>query len=408
MPEKKTVPSLRFAGFDDAWEQRIVREIATVTTGGTPNTEVNSYWYPKQVAWLSSGEVHKKYIYTTDNMISGDGLLHSSATWVKANSVLIALAGQGKTRGTVAINRIPLTTNQSIAAMSFDPEVVSEFVLFNLESRYRELRMMSTGDGSRGGLNKTIVSDIVIPYTSIEEQKLIGDTLEHFDHLISLHQRKYDVLVRTKKAMLQKMFPRDGAKVPEIRFAGFTGAWEQRKLSEVFTSYTDPVEIPHTGYERLGIRSYAKGTFHSYVPAGQELQTAKMHRVAADKFIVNITFGWEHAVAVTDENDAGKLVSHRFPQFTLSEELDSKFLKYIILDENFRHHLWLASPGGAGRNRVLDIDEMLEYKIRIPSIPEQKRIAETLINLDTLITLHRRKYEKLKHLKQSLLEKMFV
>ena len=170
-----------------------------------------------------------------------------------------------------------------------------------------------------------------------------------------------------------------------------TNSWEQRKLSEVLSSYTDPVEIPRTGYERLGIRSHAKGTFHNFVPAGHELQTAQMHRVAADKFIVNITFGWEHAVAVTDENDAGKLVSHRFPQFSLSEELDPKFLKFIILDEDFRHHLWLASLGGAGRNRVLNINEMLQYEIMIPNVPEQRKIARLLIDLDNLITLHQRK-----------------
>lgn len=195
--------------------------------------------------------------------------------------------------------------------------------------------------------------------------------------------------------------------VPEIRFEGFSSAWEQRKLAEVFTYYSDPVDIPHEGYERLGIRSHAKGTFHSYVPAGHELQTAQMHRVAANKFIVNITFGWEHAVAVTDENDAGKLVSHRFPQFSLSEELDPKFLKFIILDENFRHHLWLASPGGAGRNRVLNLTEMLQYVIQIPTVAEQKQIADVLSNLDNLITLHQRKYDRLKNVKKSMLEKMF-
>ena len=195
--------------------------------------------------------------------------------------------------------------------------------------------------------------------------------------------------------------------VPEIRFEGFSSAWEQRKLADVLSSYTDPVEIPHTGYERLGIRSHAKGTFHSYVPAGHELQTAQMHKVAADKFIVNITFGWEHAVAVTDENDAGKLVSHRFPQFSLSEELDPKFLKFIILDENFRHHLWLASPGGAGRNRVLNLTEMLQYEIHIPSVSEQRQIADVLIRLDNLITLHQRRYDQLKNVKKSMLEKMF-
>ena len=186
-----------------------------------------------------------------------------------------------------------------------------------------------------------------------------------------------------------------------------TNSWEQCKLSEVLSSYSDPVEIPRTGYERLGIRSHAKGTFHNFVPAGHELQTAQMHRVAADKFIVNITFGWEHAVAVTDENDAGKLVSHRFPQFSLSEELDPKFLKFIILDEDFRHHLWLASPGGAGRNRVLNINEMLQYEIMIPNVPEQRKIARMLIDLDNLITLHQRKLDRLKNIKKSMLDKMF-
>ena len=195
--------------------------------------------------------------------------------------------------------------------------------------------------------------------------------------------------------------------VPAIRFQGFSDPWEQRKLSEVFSSYTDPVDIPHDGYERLGIRSHAKGTFHSYVPAGHELQTAQMHRVAANKFIVNITFGWEHAVAVTDENDAGKLVSHRFPQFSLSDELDPQFLKFIILDERFRHHLWLASPGGAGRNRVLNLNQMLQYEIQIPCVAEQRKIAGALINIDTLITLHQRKYDKLVAIKRSMLEKMF-
>lgn len=119
-----------------------------------------------------------------------------------------------------------------------------------------------------------------------------------------------------------------------------------------------------------------------------------MHRVAPDKFIVNITFGWEHAVAVTDAYDAGKLVSHRFPQFSLSNELNPKFLKFIILDEKFRHHLWLASPGGAGRNRVLNINEMLQYEVSLPSVVEQQKISDILINIDKLITLHQRKCEK--------------
>ena len=194
---------------------------------------------------------------------------------------------------------------------------------------------------------------------------------------------------------------------PKIRFNGYTEDWEQRKFGEIVEKYEDPVETPTEGYTRLGIRSHAKGTFHSYVEKGKELETAKMFRVAADKFIVNITFGWEHAVAITDENDAGKLVSHRFPQYSFNAGMEPKFFRYLILDENFKHHLELSSPGGAGRNRVLKLSDMLQYKMNFPSEAEQKKIAAYFDDLDHLITLHQRKCEQTKTLKKYMLQKMF-
>lgn len=196
-------------------------------------------------------------------------------------------------------------------------------------------------------------------------------------------------------------------KKPELRFEGFDDEWEERKLSELVTRYEDPVETPHDGYERLGIRSHGKGTFHEYVAPGHELETAQMHRVAAQKLIFNITFAWEHAVAVTDEDDAGKLVSHRFPQFSLSNALCPEFLKYVILDERFHRNLFLASPGSAGRNRVLKIDEALDYSINYPSVAEQQKIGLFLDQMTNLITLHQRKLDTLQSLKKSMLEKMF-
>ncbi len=177
------------------WEQRKVSDVAEIVAGGTPSTKISSYWEPKEIPWLSSGEVHKKYITFTDNMISKGGMDNSSAKMVKENSVLIALAGQGKTRGTVAINRIPLTTNQSIAAMTFNDDIIPEFVFCNLENRYDEIRKMSSGDGARGGLNKQLVGDIEIPYTSTEEQKKIGEYFLKLDNLITLHQRKYTLFI---------------------------------------------------------------------------------------------------------------------------------------------------------------------------------------------------------------------
>ena len=195
---------------------------------------------------------------------------------------------------------------------------------------------------------------------------------------------------------------------PRCFLGSFDFSWEQRKFGEITSKYEDPVPTPHDGYYRLGIRSHAKGTFHSYVAKGQELETAQMHRVAAGNFIVNITFGWEHAVAITDKNDAGKLVSHRFPQFSFAEGMVPEFFRYVIVDEKFRHHLWLASPGGAGRNRVLKLDEMLNYLMRFPSRDEQIKIAEFFRHLDNLITLHQRKCALLFSPFQAFISMMFT
>jgi type I restriction enzyme, S subunit len=196
-------------------------------------------------------------------------------------------------------------------------------------------------------------------------------------------------------------------KVPELRFRGFEGEWEKKKLGDITNQFMDPVPTPHDGYWRLGIRSHAKGTFHEYVNPGKELETAQMHKVSAGNLIVNITFAWEHAVAITDEKDTGKLVSHRFPQFGFNKGMVPRFFKYLIIDERFRYHLWLSSPGGAGRNRVLKIDEMLEYSFGVPISAEQTKIESLLSNLDALIALHQRKHDKLVNVKSAMLEKMF-
>ena len=392
MTENRKAPKLRFKGFTDAWEQRKLGDVGTTYTGlsgkakedfGHGNGKFITYMNVFSNSVASSEMTEPVEIDDRQNkVISGDVLFTTSS----------------ETPEEVGMSSVWLEKSENTYLNSFcfgyRPSIVFEpyylAYMFRSSSVRKKITFLAQGI-SRYNISKNKMMNIEIFVPTMSEQQQVGEYFRKLDHLITLHQRKLDRLKNIKKSMLDKMFPKDGEVVPEIRFKGFTDAWEQRKLSEVLSSYTDPVEIPRTGYERLGIRSHAKGTFHNFVPAGHELQTAQMHRVAADKFIVNITFGWEHAVAVTDENDAGKLVSHRFPQFSLSEELDPKFLKFIILDEDFRHHLWLASPGGAGRNRVLNINEMLQYEIMIPNVPEQRKIARLLIDLDNLITLHQRK-----------------
>ena len=196
-------------------------------------------------------------------------------------------------------------------------------------------------------------------------------------------------------------------RVPKLRFPGFTEDWEQRKLESLFTKYEDKVNTPSSGYWRLGLRSHCKGTFHTYIDAGNELEIAEMNRVKSGNFILNITFAWERALAVTNDEDQDKLVSHRFPQFKPNNDLVIDFFKHTLMDKRFKHHLELSSPGGAGRNKVLKVADMLKYELLVPSIKEQNKISSFLNHVDYIITLHQRKLDNLKLKKKALLQKLF-
>lgn len=140
----------------------------------------------------------------------------------------------------------------------------------------------------------------------------------------------------------------------------------------------------------MGVRSHAKGTFLAKVEPGQQIEERELSKVRANNLVVNIVFAWEHAVAITSERDAKALVSHRFPQFSFHDDMEPDFFRYATLDHDFKNHLWLASPSGAGRNKTLNIETMLEYKFDLPSRAEQAKIADFFQQLDSLITLHQR------------------
>ena len=389
MTKKSDAPAIRFKGFSDAWEQRKLGDIADIVGGGTPSTGNQSYW-DGDIDWYAPAEIADQiYANSSQKKITGLGYENSSAKMLPPGTVLFtSRAGIGKT----AILTRKGCTNQGFQSIvPHRGELDSYFIFSRTEELKRYGELVGAGSTFVEVSGKQMaVMELMMPPT-MREQQTIGGFFQQLDHLITLHQRKFEKLKNVKKSMLEKMFPQNGSSYPEIRFKGFTDPWEQRKFGEITSKYEDPVPTPHDGYYRLGIRSHAKGTFHSYVAKGQELETAQMHRVAAGNFIVNITFGWEHAVAITDKNDAGKLVSHRFPQFSFAEGMVPEFFRYVIVDEKFRHHLWLASPGGAGRNRVLKLDEMLNYLMRFPSRDEQIKIAEFFRHLDNLITLHQRK-----------------
>lgn len=383
MSKKKNIPEIRFTGFDDEWEETELKQLVDLRSG-------------RDYKHLSTGNIP---VYGT----GGYMLSVNEALSYEQDAIGIGRKG---TIDKPYILRAPFWTVDTLffAVPSEDNNI--DFIYDIFQNINWKQKNEATGVPS---LSKLVINKTIVKSTRYTEQSRIGSYFQHLDKLINLHQKKYDKLAALKKAMLGKMFPIDGADVPEIRFKGFTGKWEEKKLGEITTPYSNPVPTPHNGYWRLGIRSHAKGTFHSYVKAGRELDTAQMHIVNANNLIVNITFPWEHAIAITDNKDKGKLVSHRFPQFSFNDGMISTFFKFLIPDIRFKHHLSLCSPGGAGRNRVLKTNEMLEYMFLIPmNSKEQQKIGTYFQNLDKLISLHQKELDKLKNIKKACLEKMFV
>ena len=384
-------PKIRFKGFTKDWEQRKLGDVVEFYNGDRSSRYPNDRDIVSEgIPFINAGDlVSGRVKLDTANKITEEKYNELSGAKIQHGDIIYCLRGTlGKNAfvdnfdiGTVASSLVDIRPKKIVGKYLFQ--------VLNSDIEYRQ-RTVNDEGAAQPNLSAKNLSLFDIPMPTDDEQEKIASYFDNFDKLITLHQRKCEQTKKLKKYMLQKMFPQNGAKVPEIRFDGFTYDWEQRKLSELLEKYEDPVETPHDGYERVGIRSHAKGTFHSFVEPGKELDTAKMYRVAADKFILNITFAWEHAVAITDNNDAGKLVSHRFPQFSFNPKLKPHFFKYLMLDKKFREHLELSSPGGAGRNRVLKISDMLKYEIKLPSIEEQIKIGEYFSTLDNLITLHQR------------------
>ena len=404
------IPEIRFDGFTGDWEQRKLGELLEFHNGFNGSSER----YGRGIPLISVMDILSNDFITSENVRTKADLTEAEFQRFKVGYGDVLFQRSSENVADAGTSNVYLDERKCAVFGGFvicgkkKSEYVPLFLKYGLTNKDVRAQIMSKAQGAQHiNVSQDTLQGTEILLPSQYEQEKIGNYFRNFDTLITLHQRKYEKLKNFKVSMLNKMFPKEGESEPEIRFDGFTEPWEQRKLGEIISKYEDPVPTPHDGYYRLGIRSHAKGTFHSYVAKGQELETAQMHRVAAGNFIVNITFGWEHAVAITDENDAGKLVSHRFPQFSFDQGMVPEFFRYVIVDEKFRHHLWLSSPGGAGRNRVLKIDEMLDYLMRFPAGDEQIKIAEFFRNLDHLITLHQRKYEKLLDCKKAFLAKMF-
>lgn len=195
--------------------------------------------------------------------------------------------------------------------------------------------------------------------------------------------------------------------VPKLRFKEFSGEWEEKSFRDIVSLNLVPVEKPSADYVRLGIRSHGKGTFHELVKIENLLEADKMFLVPKDNLILNITFAWEHAIAITSENDEGKYVSGRFPTFAFKKNEVPAFYESIIRSKRMKYELGVASPGGAGRNRVLNKELFLDIPVKTTGFEEQTRIAEFVKCIDKKIENQKLVAESLENQKKGLMQKIF-
>ena len=194
---------------------------------------------------------------------------------------------------------------------------------------------------------------------------------------------------------------------PKLRFKEFTDEWKQTPLKNIIYSNIIEAPKPTTDYIRLGIRSHCKGTFHELVKIENILSADKMYIVPKNNLILNITFAWEQAIAITDDNDEGKYISNRFPTFAFKDNQLPTFYKYIIPQKRLKYDLNVASPGGAGRNRVLNKKLFLSIPVNIPLLKEQEKIAKFLTTVDKKITNLENIITSLENQKKGLLQQIF-
>ena len=329
---------------------------------------------------------------------------------VHGNDILIAITGDIGKVGIIPDTVEKANINQHIARVRIRKEALPYFVYQYLASddTQKEYQKIKTGL-SMPQLSLEQVRDIVVKIPEFNEQGKIADCLRRIDTLITLHQRKYEKLVNIKKSMLDKMFPQNGASVPEIRFKGFTDPWEQRKVGELLSERN--IQAPMSDEYPLMAFIANEGV----APKGERYDRSALVNDAAGKLYKKTEFG--DFIYSSNNLETGSIGLNKYgkasisPVYSIFEPTglaDSDFIGRRFVRKDFINAMVKWRQGVIyGQWRIHESD-FVKIEVSVPKTEEQRRIGRLLDNLDTLITLHQRKLEKLQNIKKSCLEKMFV
>ena len=388
----KKAPSIRFKGFTDDWEQRKLEDVVEFLDTMRKPLEGAKRISGSYPYYGASGIVDYVDGYLFDEELI---LLSEDGANITDRNYPVCFLASGK-----------YWVNNHAHVLRTKQGNENNFICNSLERK--DYTQYNTGM-AMPKLNKETCKKIPISCPEFEEQKKIGDYFRSLDHLITLHQRKHKKLLSVKKSMLEKMFPQNGAKVPEIRFEGFTDDWEQRKWSETVNISTEMVDPTSGEYDDMP--HIAPGNIESFTGRILDnVKTVKEEQLISGKFRfrpgdvvygkINPQLGKYFYASVDGLTSADAYV------FNGKNGVTQKFLFSLLQTEDFfKYSVSVSKRSGMPK---INRDELNAYSFLAPNEQEQERIGDFLLGIDHLITLHQSKLEKLRLIKKSMLEQMFV
>lgn len=401
-------PNIRFKGFTEDWEQRKLGEITSkIGSGKTPRGGESAY-KDSGICLIRSQNVNFDCVDLSDVVYideKTDEDMKNSR--VKYGDVLLNITGASIGRSAVFKGDLYANVNQHVCIIRpVDESFSSEFIQLNVISDNGQKQIDSyQAGGAREGLNFQQIGKMTFSFPKLDEQKKIGTYFSNLDNLITLHQRKCDETKELKKYMLQKMFPKNGEKIPEIRFEEFTDDWEQRKFGEIYEKVSRKNDLTYGINDIISVANMYYKT-DATVSNEDYLKTYNVFELGDIAYEGNKSKNFAHGRFV--ENTIGNgIVSHVFDVFKPIAEYDLSYWKYAINNEGIMGPILTRCTKSSTMMTNLVANDFLREEIRVPSMEEQKKVGKYFNSLDNLITLYQRKCDELKEVKKYMLQNMF-
>lgn len=411
--EKGRVPKLRFPGFTEDWEQRKLGSIGSTYTGLSGKTKEDfGHGEAKYITYLNVFQNTISNITMTDKVE-----IDPTQNEVKYGDVLFTTSSE--TPEEVGMSSVWLGDTPNIYLNSFcfgfrpNQKIDSYFLGYSLRAPYMRDKIKILAQGiSRYNISKNKVMELEISLPNNEEQKLLGTFLQRIDLIITLHQRKLEHLNLKKKALLQKLFPKNGERYPELRFPGFTDAWEQRKLgnlTQLITKGTTPkVKNIQNGINFIKVENISDDgviSINSYVSEEEHMNYLSRSILANNDILFSIA-GTLGRTAIVKSHLLPANTNQALAIIRLNKSVDVEYINTFLKSNAIKTYIRKNPTVGAQPN--LSLGQVSDLEINIPNYSEQKKISNLFSKFDLMITLHQCKLEHLQLQKKALLQQMFV